>query len=92
MTNSRRTCVRLADQSASSNKRWTEEASRAAAGAGLVWQLSAAWCQQRTTLWYAEFTHQGTGQTRQMSLCSELFPTPAMRREEIVRHLRTSPR
>jgi hypothetical protein len=74
------------------DKKWAEEASRAAAGAGLLWELSSAWCQQRGTTWSAEFTHRGTGRTRQISLSTDEFATPAARRDEIVRQLQMDAR
>lgn len=66
---------------------WTEEAMRAATGAGLSWRLATAWCQQGRTVWCAEFTHQGSGKTRHVRLCSAQFPSPTARRAEIVRQL-----
>ena len=75
---------------AQGDKRWTDEAGRAPAGAGLPWELSSAWCQQGGTICCAEFTHRGTGKMRQVSLCSTQFATPAARRDEVVRQLQTA--
>jgi hypothetical protein len=71
------------------NKAWAEEVATVLASEGLPWQPSSCWCDQRTSSRCAEVTHRSTGNTRTIKVTEEHAATPATRRAEIVRQLRS---
>jgi hypothetical protein len=68
-------------------KRWKEEVGRALAGAGLPWNVAAAWIQKDSAEFCADVVDQRSGKDRRIRLSGEQFSTDAARRAEIVRQV-----
>lgn len=73
-------------------KEWTEEVTRTVDGAGLPWRVFAAWVEQSSPICCAELTDTRSGRDCRISLAHDRFPTPADRRNEIIRQLQQPPR
>ena len=68
-------------------KEWTEEVERAAAGAGLPCRVHAAWFEHKGPICCAELTDSRSGKEHRVRLSREEFATVTERRAEIVRQL-----
>ena len=65
---------------------WIAEVSEVLAG-GVPWLMLNAWCDREGAICCVELSHFATGNRRVVSVSRRAYPSPEMRKEELLRLL-----
>ena len=71
------------------DREWKLEAESAVAGPGLPFRVVAAWVEASTLTCCVDYADQRTGRERHVKVSHQQYNTPAERRGEVVRQLKS---